>query len=249
MAETKTETPAASGNLHIEDKFHLWFEKNRATVILSCLVVILAAGAYIVVHWKRSETETAAKQAMAKAGSVEAWMKVVDTYPDSKVAPRALLLAADRNFNQNRYEEAVKAYERFLRTYPRDPFAASAQFGIAACMEAQAKSPDDHARAAAAYESLLATYRDTIHAGEANLGIARCMEAQGALEQAAQRLENTMASLGHTQWGREAAARLAILKRKLKPSAPAEPSIPSLVLPPTGGAAPAPAPPPAETPK
>lgn len=242
MAELKTETQGSTQPVHIEEKLHVWFEQNRNTVIGVCIVVIVVASVVIFLRWKEASTEAAASQAMARAKTTTEWEQVATLYPATKVAPGALLLLADFYYEQSRYGEAQATYEKFLQKYPRDDFADSAQYGVAACLEAQAKTKDDFAKAVAAYESLLSTYKDSTHAGEANLAIARCLEAQGDFAQAFQRLENSIAAMGNSQWAREAAARKAVLSRKYKPSAPAPTTIPLTVLP---QPAPSPAPPPA----
>jgi TolA-binding protein len=172
---------------------------------------------------------------MAKAKTTTEWEQVATLYAGTKVAPGALLLAADSYFEQAKYGEAQATYEKFLEKYPHDTLADSAQYGVAACLEAQAKTKDDFAKAVAAYESLLSTYKDSFHAGEANLAVARCLEAQGDFPQAYQRLDNTIASMPNSQWAREAAVRKAILSRKYKPAAPPAPttSTPLMILPQT----------------
>lgn len=229
----------SSAPVHVDDQFHIWFEKNRNTVILTCAGVIIVAAVFCFWYVKTSATEADAAVALAKARTVPEWEQVVSAYPGSKSAPRALILAADGYFSEGKYKEAQTAFEKFLQQYPNDELAGSAQFGVAASLEAQAKSPDDYAKAGAAYEALMANYKDTFHAGEAQIALARCAEAQGDLQKAKQTLENVMASMGNSQWAREAATRLAILSRKMAPAAPQQPNIPSLVLP---GSAPAPSP-------
>jgi len=227
MADTNRELPSESPIVHPEDHFHIWFEKNRQMVIMVSAAVIIVATVFIFWFYKRNATEEAASTALAQGKTVADWEKVVSTYPDSKAAPRALLLAADDFFSQGKFKESQAEYEQFLQRYPHDDFAASAQFGIAANLEAQ----KDYPKAVSAYEGLLSNYQNSIHNGEANIALARCAEAQGDLQKAKQILENFMASAGGSQWGREAATRLAVLNRKLAPSAPAQPNIPSLVLP------------------
>jgi tetratricopeptide (TPR) repeat protein len=232
MAETtKTEAQGSTQPVPIEEKLHVWFEQNRNIVIGVCIVVIVVAAVVIFLRWKEASTETAASQAMARAKTIAEWEQVATLYPTTKVAPGALLLAAESFFDQGRYGDAQATYEKFLQKYPRDAFADSAQYGVAACLEAQAKTKDDFSKAIAAYDSLLSTYKDSFHAGEANLAIARCLEAQGEFAQAYQRLENTIAMMANSQWAREAAARKAVLSRKYKPSAPAPTTIPLTVLP------------------
>jgi outer membrane protein assembly factor BamD (BamD/ComL family) len=227
----------SSAPVHVDDQFHIWFEKNRNTVIFTCAAVIILAAIFCFWYWKTSTREADAATALTKAKTIPEWEQVTSTYPGSKAAPLALILAADGYFSEGKYKEAQAAYEKFLQQYPNDELAASAQFGRASCLEAQARSQDEYARAGAAYEALLSNYKDTFHAGEAQIAIARCAEAQGDLQKAKQTLENVRASMAGSQWAREAATREAILSRKMAPAAPQQPNIPSLVLP---GSTPAP---------
>jgi TolA-binding protein len=52
------------------------------------------------------------------------------------------------------YQEAIAAYQKFLRQYPQSPWAAQAKFGIAACLEEM----DQLDAAYHAYETLKSTY-------------------------------------------------------------------------------------------
>lgn len=238
MADGKTQTPASTGHLPLEDRFRIWFEKNSKQVILGCVVVILVAGVVIYWFWKSSSTETAASEALAKANTPEELLQVTATYPNSKSAPLALLLVADDYFTKGKHKEAQGIYERFLQQYPRHEMADSAQYGIASCLEAQSDIP----KAVAGYESLQANYPNSFHLAAARVAMARCAERQGDLQKAKQFLEDIMASMPGSPWQQEAQTRLALLSRKLQPTAPEQPSIPSLILPPTTGTSPSPAP-------
>jgi tetratricopeptide (TPR) repeat protein len=237
MAELNTATESGSKHLTIEDQFHIWFEKNRKIVVVTCCAVILVALGFIFWFWNRSTTETNAATALAKAKSVSEYEQVVTRYPETRAARGALLLAADGYFSVGNYKDAQAAYERFLRNYPNSELADSAQFGIASCLEAQG----DYTRATAAYEALRSNYHDSIHEGDSQLALARCAEAQGDLQKARQLLDNLIASSPPASpWAREAASKVEILGRKFKPTAPTQPQIPSLVLPSPSGPAPPP---------
>lgn len=52
--------------------------------------------------------------------SVDAFKKVKELFPDHRLAKTAQLLIGDANFNAEKYEEAVIAYDDFAKLYPED---------------------------------------------------------------------------------------------------------------------------------
>lgn len=52
--------------------------------------------------------------------SVDAFKRVKELFPDHKLAKAAQLMIGDANFNSEKYEEAVVAYDEFAKLYPED---------------------------------------------------------------------------------------------------------------------------------
>lgn len=52
--------------------------------------------------------------------SIESFKKVKELFPDHKLAKTAQLLIGDANYKAEKYEEAVIAYDDFVKLYPED---------------------------------------------------------------------------------------------------------------------------------
>mgnify|MGYP002683278525 CR=1 FL=1 len=90
--------------------------------------------------------------------------------PEAPTSPVALATAGAEFYAQNRHDEALNAYQRFLSSYAGHEMAPDAELGVAASQEAL----DDYASAAASYEAFLEAHPDSTPVPQAVLGAARC---------------------------------------------------------------------------
>ena len=107
-------------------------------------------------------------------------------------------------------------FQRFITENPESSFAAQAQYGIAACQEAQGKSDE----AAKTYKNLADRFKATGFGLAASSGLARILESQGKLAEALPLLEDIARTDPNGILGSEARIRTALIQQKLPPPAP-----------------------------
>ncbi len=164
-----------------------WFEVNKRPIVWGLgLIVVAIAGTII---WKsqrqaRMEASSGALLAVTTANkqsvAVAELDKVVEAHWGSAAAAQAALLAGKELFQQGKYAEARARFESVTSGAASDDVSAAAQYGLAACLDAEGKLPD----ALAAYQRV-ADFPGGKHlSGLAKLTSARILESQGKLKEA-----------------------------------------------------------------
>lgn len=97
--------------------------------------------------------------------------KIAAKYQGTQAAQRAQLQAAAALFNDSQYQDALTQFQKFLsdNSGSTDALAASAQLGVAACLE----SLDKKTEATAAYQKVSGSYAGTTSAEIAKQALAR----------------------------------------------------------------------------
>jgi len=211
--------------LPLHDQLLAWFEVNKKQVVYGLgIVAVVGLGAWYYL-WQQGEKKIEAGEALTKAmimpagnrsAGAEALLKVVNDFPGSTAAARALLQAAGLLFQDGKYAEAQTQFQRFLREYPDSTFAYEALFGIAASLEAQGKTDD----AAKAYGDLAARNPNAPVSPRAKFAQGRILESQGKLQEARDIYESLARSEQGGTTANEAAFRLEQIKAKLPAEAP-----------------------------
>lgn len=167
-------------------EFLAWLEENRKRLIVGFVIAVVVGLGIAFYRWKSDQTEWAANAALLKlrpasspaerttpAGASD-YQKVVDQYPNTDAAERALLLAAGASFTENKYSEAQAQFERFLKENGGNPLAPTAAYGKAASLEAQGKFDE----ALSAYQNVLTQHPRSTVVTDTRFAIARLYEAK-----------------------------------------------------------------------
>src|SRR5438105_4872560 len=132
--------------------FLAWLHVNRIRVLVVAAGAVLIASVVGFLSWNKRHQEEVASEALSEikwsarpgtpvpAGTAEAYLKVVNAYPNTAAGARALLLAASTFFDQQKYDEAKQLFEKFTRAYPDSPWRSQAELGIAVCLDSPKKS-------------------------------------------------------------------------------------------------------------
>lgn len=163
-----------------------WLEQNKKQLAIAFVVAVVVGFGIAVYRWQSHQTELAASDALLKlrpaSGAAEKssspagteFLKVVDQFPSTDAAGRALLLAAGTLFTENKYAEALVQFEKFFKEHGNHALVATAVYGKAASLEAQGK-PDE---ALNAYQELVTKHPQSAVVTDARFGIARVYEAK-----------------------------------------------------------------------
>ncbi|MCX7824107.1 MAG: tetratricopeptide repeat protein, partial [Verrucomicrobiae bacterium] len=209
-AAEKAQTPAAAEELPLDLQLLEFWDKNKKVVIgVACALAVLAAIGWAVFSWWESRRAEMGL-ALAQAKDAKDFAAVADRYRGEEVGAYALLLLADQQYQDGKYAEAEKTYQRFIEEYPKSPFLGSAFYGKGAARESQG----DYQGAINVYNMVVNQTAGDIHALDARLGIARCEEARKNWLKARQAYEEVIAAAAN--WAGTEMARACVEKARMR---------------------------------
>ena len=195
--------------------FLAWVEVNKKKLLIGAAGVGVAIAAYSIYQWHRNEAEAEATAAFYKIQTpasqterpggpdAQAFLQVARTHSGTSAGAQALLFGAEGLFRENKFDEAKKEFENFLRTYPNHPVAFTASLGIAACLDAINKTDE----ALAADQEVVNRYPGSAVASQAKLGLARIYKTKGDLAQTLKIYDELARPPVSSAWGAEASSR------------------------------------------
>ena len=196
----------------------------RLWIGLGVLVLILAFGVGYFLHLRAAQVATEASWALYEASHVEdasekvvGIQKVAADYPASPAGRYASYLAANTLYEDGKYDEAIKAFEQFLKKNPNHLLAPSAMEAIGFCEESLARWDD----AIKTYKELIRTRAKSPAAARSNYRIGLCYEQLGQKDKAIEAYEIAVELLPDSLWAQYANERLSALG-PLVPALPAE---------------------------
>lgn len=176
---------------------------------LAVLASVIAAVALLVVFWviHRREVAAAGFAAISQASDAEALAAVASQYRGTPAAVLAEFLEGNALLDEDRYEEAARAFETFFAQRPAHPFAPDAEFLLAVAREGLGGTE----QALEQYEAVAAREGHR-RAAEALASAARCQEALGRPAEAQRLLEDLLARYPESVWTLGAREDLAQLR-------------------------------------
>ncbi len=160
-------------------KFWPWLEANKNRLIGVGVALLVAWGIYAFVSWRQDVQEVTAGEALsqllvtsaasAEAGkTAEGLLQLAAQYPRTAAGQRARLQGAAALFSASRYAEAQVQFKKFLEANATGALAATAQLGIATCLEAQEKP-----EAVAEYQKVIARFAGSPGEAAAKAALSR----------------------------------------------------------------------------
>jgi TolA-binding protein len=221
-----------AAQIPVSHKALAWFEANKKQALMGAGVLLVVGVIVAFFLYRQSEAQVVASEALsmvamppmagsgARADTVESYLKVAATYPNSGAGARALLLAAGGLFVDGKYDEAKTQFERFRREYGDSPYMGEALLGIAACLDAKGNARE----AMTAYKELIDRRPGDSNVPSAKFALGRLHAAQNEPEQARTLFEDVERTDPYGSVGDEARMQLEDLKTKfpklLAPVAP-----------------------------
>lgn len=178
-------------------------------------LLLVAYIAYAVNQQIQVNKENAAAQALASARQLQDLKAVVNNFPDTAVAPAAILEIANRTFHQGNYEQALIEFDRFAEKYPDHRNMKTVELSRAYCREAMLQLEE----AMVAYQEFAEKYEGDPMAPLALFGQARIYEMQGLLQDAKAVYEDYIASDAEGIWVPQAETALRYLERQMRAEA------------------------------
>jgi TolA-binding protein len=190
-------------------EFMQWMkEYGRPAMIGLAAVVIIMLGVSV---WRNQQVEKddAAVQALFQGRSPEEFQQLASIDPTAPTAPIALATAAAEFYAQNRYDEALASYQRFLGQYPDHMLVPDVTMGVAASLEAL----DEFNEAAESYMAFAVANPDHALQPQAVFGAARCREQLGQFDEARALYEEFIVAHPESTWLPQAESGLLFLNK------------------------------------
>lgn len=181
--------PTQDAPAEIIFKLWPWLEANKTKLIAVAVGAVVLFGVYSFISGQKVEREAEAGRALTQllmtppsgVNPSDALSALATKYSGTQAAQRAQLQSAATLFSIGKYPEAQAEFQKFLENSPGGALAATAQLGVAACLEAQGKND----LAAVAYQKTASTYAATPSALPALCALGRINEQAGKMNEAA----------------------------------------------------------------
>lgn len=207
------EIPPVQTEPHSPDRtleFLAWLETNKRQLIYGLAAVLAACVFIYILRFNRAESEMSASNELfileSKLDSGEGlkaseFSVITREHGGTSAGRHALLFAAEKLYSEGKFESAKASFSEFLKVEKDATFRAVAEFGIAACDEA-----DGNSEAAAKVYARLAS-RDDVIGVRALLAQGILSERKGKVEDAKQIYQKVRDSKLASHWAREAGQR------------------------------------------
>ncbi|MDR0994320.1 MAG: tetratricopeptide repeat protein [Verrucomicrobiota bacterium] len=206
---SEAENQTASTPAEDVKRVRTWLnEYGRPALTVLAIAVVVLLGISVWRNQKESKAAAAA-QALFTAQTPEEFQQLALQNASGPTAPLAQLTAGTEFYAQNRFDEALAAYQQFLVAYPDHPLAGDARVGAAASLEALG----EYESAAAAYQDFASANRESPLYPQAVMGAARCLEQLHRFDDARILYEDFMADHPDSRWLPQAESGLLFLKK------------------------------------
>jgi tetratricopeptide (TPR) repeat protein len=225
------ETEAAE--LPLIHRLWAWFETNKKQAGIGLAFVAIAGLILWFVSWHRDQKEIKASEAVSsvslaptmggtRTDTGAALLNVASDYADTSAGARALLMAGGSFFTDGKYDDALKAFQRFTREHRESPWMGTALLGMASCNEMLGKISE----AQAIYQDIKDHHASDAVAPQAKFALARIYEKQNKPDIARPLYEDLVRTEPYSSIGSEAGIRLEELNTKVaSPVVEAPPSV------------------------
>lgn len=192
-----------------------WLELNKQRLFYGLLAAAGVGFVAFAYNLSREHSELKASTALlelrlplgeadpAKAPAAADFLRLAKDYSGTDSGARAALLAAGALFEEGKYAEARTQFERYLKDTGDGPFAPTAAYGVAVCLDALDKTNE----ALAAYQGVINRYPKDPVAIQAKLALARLHEAGNQLDLALKLYEELSRTDHASAWSSDAAER------------------------------------------
>ncbi|MCX6907463.1 MAG: tetratricopeptide repeat protein [Verrucomicrobia bacterium] len=205
------ETPAAPEELPLDLQLLDFWDKNKKQVIAAACLIVAGVGVYLAVDWWLEQQREQQGRALMSAKVDKDFTAVAGQFRGENTGAFALLLLADQQYQDGKYSDAEKTYQRFADEYPKHAMLDAAFYGKGAARE----SHGDYAGAINAYQRVTET-PNASHVFDARFAVGRCLEAQQQWKKARQNYEDLIAASPSSMWAERARKRIITLDREAR---------------------------------
>ncbi len=194
-----------------------FLNKNYMVLAVGAAIIVLVAAGLTTYGMQQRRNAERASQMLLASQSAKQWEELLSQYPDSKVAPVALMALASSQYSAGAYDLAAATYGRFLEKYPRHMMALAAELGKIQCQEGRGEIE----AAFNGYAQFVVTHPDNFLTPQALFGKARCLQLMRRYPEAKAIYEDFIAANPKSEWVPQAEFALRFLEREIHAQRPA----------------------------
>lgn len=152
MPEDTSDTPQLLGEIsHGPSAFEQFLDRNQKGLVVVSILAALAGSGVVVYRGIKASKERDAGALLLKAEDLPAIQSISKDFPGTAAAGSAVLLGAEKQWNEGQQDAAIDALKSFTQTSTTHPAWASAQASLGSKLFAQGKTGE----AEAAFQAIL----------------------------------------------------------------------------------------------
>jgi predicted negative regulator of RcsB-dependent stress response len=190
--------------------FEEFLDRNQKNLLVLALLLVIAAVGFVVYRGIQKSSEETAGAALNKAEDITALQAVVDQHASTSAAGSAMVLLANKQWDDGQQDAAVTTLQKFVAENPGHPARPAAQASLGSKLMAQGKTGD----ATQVFESLAGDSSAGYIAPFALISLGDIAKSAGDLEQAEASYTKVRTEFPDSSFAETASRRLAILKAK-----------------------------------
>ena len=168
MKKIKRKAQKTAGAKKEFGQFEFFYSYKRRIVNILGLCIIIILGTTLLWLWFRNR-EIEAGFSFSRAKSIGDYEQIVSGFSFTKTKPLAMVVLAQRLFDEEKYVEAISLYKEFIKQYPKHKLVPAASIGLAYCYE----EISDFEKAEAVFIRIQKEFSNNIWAKEAKDGYKR----------------------------------------------------------------------------
>jgi tetratricopeptide (TPR) repeat protein len=200
-------------------RFTTWVREHQNTVLAGAAIIVVIVILAAVISTSRSRAQQTAARLLGEVEIlygqgrfeqvIEQAQMLLDQYGGRQEAGRAIFYMAESNMRLERYEEAIVAYEIYIKEYHRDKtLTAASHTGIAACYEYL----EDFSQAGQWYYQTTQKMPDYYGTQEALMNAGRCYTKAGQIDMAKESYQTLIDNYPESRFLSQAKMELAALE-------------------------------------
>lgn len=210
------QTPAPEHNQPTLEDILLFLKANYMALAVGAAVILLVAAGLTMYSMQQRRNAERASQMLLVAQSPKQWEELLAQYPNSSVAPVAMLALASSQYGSGEYDQALATYGQFLEKYPGHSMALTADLGKIQCQEGKGEIE----AALNSYGLFAEKHPDHFLTAQALFGKARCLQLLRRYPEAKAIYEDFMVAHPKSEWASQAEFAMRYLEREIRAKRP-----------------------------
>lgn len=208
--------------------FEQFLDRNQKNIIVLAILLALGVAAYVIYDGIQKSRQETAGAALNKAEDLAALQAVISEHADTTAARSAMVLLADRQWNEGQQDAAIETLRKFISANPEHPALPSAKASLGSKLMSQGKAPE----ASDTLQSLVDDPNARFVAPYALITLGDIAKVAGDIEKAEASYNRVKTDFSDSSFAETATRRIATLKAKApveiapppKPEPPATPA-------------------------